>query len=208
MTAYGFLRFCEDAGIPFRIPGCTIAVKSASGALSRVAHYSPYWGMATLVRMGSNREVDRIFDRALLAGMDTAYVDRLVDRYLNALDLATVDIRAITHHRDENLGTQLAKVVPEILSRLCCRCSRSAHFRLLDFLNSAYRSDRKGTYKGIRNLVQRLLEAVPVDQRVDLVPRLLDFQSYRILAILENRNTKTPSYSLISRKMKYCGDRR
>ena len=175
LTAYEFLRFCEDAGIPFRIPNFSIAVKSARGSLERIANYSPYWAMATLLRIGSDKVVDRIFDRVSLAGMDTASADRLVDRYLNALGLATPDIGARQHHRDENFGTQLAKVVPEILSRLCCRCSQSAHDQLLDFLISVYRSDRRGTYQGVRNLAKRLLKSVAVDQRIDLIPKLLNF---------------------------------
>ena len=175
LTAYGFLRFCEDAGVPFRMPGCTIAKKGATGALSRIATHSPYWAMATLVRIGEEGEIGRIFDRPSLAGMDTAFVDLLVDRYLKALDLAAADIGAGIPHWDENFGTLLAKVVPEILSRLCCMCSRSARARLFDFLLGVYRSERKGRYRGVRNLTERLLEAVSVDERIELMPRLLEF---------------------------------
>lgn len=192
LTAYQFLRFCEDAGIPFRIPGCSIAVKSATGTLSRIATYSPYWAMATLVRIGSDEVVDRIFDRAALASMDTVAVDRLVDRYLNALELATADIGARVRHWDENFGTQLAKVVPEILSRLCCRCSRSAHDQLLEFLISVYRSDRRRTYHGIQNLAKRLLKSVSVDQRIDLIPKLLNFPVLSNLDAIEKREYLNP----------------
>ena len=37
LTAYRFLRFYEDAGVPFQMPRCTIATKTAAGALSRIA---------------------------------------------------------------------------------------------------------------------------------------------------------------------------
>ncbi len=176
LTAYGFLRFCEDAGIPFRMPGCTIAVKSAEGTLARIAPHSSYWAMATLVRTGNNRVVGSIFDRASLAGMETAAVDSLIDRYLKSLDLGSVDIGARTHHIHwgGNFGILLAKVIPEILSRLCCRCSPDAKERLLDFLVGIYRSDDRSAYEGIKNLTPRLLEAFSVEQRIKAIPKLLE----------------------------------
>ena len=70
LTAFRFLRFCEEAGVPFRMPGCSIATKSAAGALSRVAPHSPYLAMATLIRLNDEKAVERLFDRASLARMD------------------------------------------------------------------------------------------------------------------------------------------
>ena len=47
LVAYNFLRFCEDAGIPFQVPGCVIAKKTAAGTLARIADHSSYWALAT-----------------------------------------------------------------------------------------------------------------------------------------------------------------
>ena len=192
LTAYRFLRFCEEAGVPFRMPGCTIATKTAAGALSRVAPHSPYWAMATLIRLNDANAVERLFDRASLARMDTASVDGLVDRYLRALDLALADIQAGTHFWDQNLGILLAKVVPEILSRLCCKCSPSTKSRLLGFLTAVYRSDRRGYYKGIKHLTARLLEALSAHQRIDAIPRLLSLPILADLNNLEELEYKNP----------------
>lgn len=176
LTAYNFLRFCEDAGIPFRMPGATIAIKPAGNALSRIAEYSLHWAMTSLVRIGGDKEdVDRIFNRASLARMDTSEVDNLVECYLNALDLAVTDIRLGNRARDANFGTLLASVVPEILSRLCCRCSTATKEKLVDFLFRVYQSDARGSYSGIQNLTARLLDACSIRQRCDLIPKLLDF---------------------------------
>ena len=192
LTAYRFLRFCEEAGVPFRTPGCDIAKRGAAGALSRVAPHSPYWAMATLIRLNDAKEVERLFDRASLARMDTASVDGLVDRYLGALDLALSDIQAGTHIWDRNLGILLAKVVPEILSRLCCKCSPKTQGRLLDFLTTVYRSDRRGHYRGIRNLTERLLEALSVHQRIAAIPRLLALPILADLNALEELDYRNP----------------
>ena len=192
LTAYRFLRFCEEAGIPFRMPGCTIATKTAAGALSRVAPQSPYWAMATLIRLNDATAVERLFDRASVARMDTASVDGLANRYLRSLDLALADIQAGTHFWDKNLGILLAKVVPEILSRLCCKCSPIMKNRLLDFLIAFYLSDRRGYYQGIRHLTERLLEALSAHQRIDAIPRLLSLPILADLNNLEELEYKNP----------------
>lgn len=192
LTAYRFLRFCEEAGVPFRMPGCTIATKTAAGALSRLARHSPYWAMATLIRLNDAKAVERLFDRASLARMDVTSVDSLIDRYLGALDLALADIQAGTHFWDRNLGILLAKVVPEILSRLCCKCSSSTKDRLLSFLTAVYRSDRRGHYQGIKHLTERLLEALSVRQRIDAIPQLLAVPILADLNLLEEQEYQNP----------------
>ena len=192
LTAYRFLRFCEDIGVPFRMPGCTIATKTAAGAVSRVAPQSPYWAMATLIRLNDEKAVERLFDRTSLARMHTASVDGLGDRYLRALDLALADIQAGTDIWDQNFGIVLAKIVPEILSRLCCRCSPSIKSRILDFLIAVYRSDRRGYYGGISHLTQRLLEALSVHQRIKAIPRLLSLPILADLNRLEALEFQNP----------------
>ncbi|MXY26504.1 MAG: hypothetical protein F4Y45_18535 [Acidobacteria bacterium] len=174
LTAYSFLRFCEDAGIPFKIPGCTIATQSAAGTLTRIAQYSPYWALVTMVRIGDEKAVDKLFDRASLAQMDTRSVDELVARYLRSLRAATPEIEAGNFHAP-NLGTLLAGALPEVLSRLCCRCSCGTKDQLLDFLLDVYQSDHRREFRGIRNLVERLLAAFSVRERVERIPKLLLF---------------------------------
>ena len=175
LTAYKFLRFCEDAGIPFRIPGCVIAKDSAAGTLTRIARHSSYWALATVVRIGDAKAVDAIFDRATLAKLDTAAVDALVERYLGALRLAVPDIEKVQSRHEQNFGTVLADVIPEILSRLCCKCSRATRERLVDFLLEVYRSEHRWKFGGIRHLMERLFDAIPGHERVSLTPRLLEF---------------------------------
>ena len=175
LAAYGFLLFCEDAGLPFRMPGVSIADKSAVGAVSRISGHCPYWAVATLVRIGKDEVVDRIFDRPSLAGIDVPSVDALIERFLKTLELATDELDTVGSLWADNIGMLVAKVVPEILSRLCGRCSRSAHEQLVGFLLSTYRSDRRINYRGIKHLTKRLLETASLHQRGELISRLLKF---------------------------------
>ena len=204
LTAYSFLRFCEDAGIPFRIPGCTLATKSAAGTLSRIARYSSYWALVTLLRIDDAKAVDEIFDRNSLARMDTETVDSLVNRYLESLRAAFPDIEA-GDWRNGNFGTLLAEVVPEVLSRLCCKCSRSARDELLDFLLEIYEWEHRWKFKGIAHLVERLFEAFPVRERIAAIPKLLQFPILDVAGSIEEREYANPFVFLNVEKERVSG---
>ena len=192
LAACSFLRFCEDAGIPFRIPGCTIATESAAGTLTRIAHESSHWALATLVRIGDTKAVDEIFDRETLARMSTASVDGLITRYLEALRRAVADIATGDRWRAANFGTLLAGVLPEILSRLCCKCSQDAREKLLDWLLEVYGSDHRSNYRGIRHFISRLLEASPGREHAAIVPKLLDLPILTVVNQLEELEYANP----------------
>ncbi len=192
LAAYNFLRFCEDAGIPFRVSNYMIATKSAEGILTRISEYSSFWALATLVRINDAKAVDKIFHRASLARMNTPSVDRLIDRYLESLRLALPDIATGGRRPGATFGTVLAQVLPEILSRLCCKCSRDAREMLLDWLLEVYRSNPRPNYQGIKNVMSRLLEALPVTERVAIVPKLLQFPILSELNALEEGEYLNP----------------
>ena len=192
LTAYNFLRFCEDTSIPFRLPGRAIATKSAAGTLPRIAKHSSYWAAVTLIRIGDTnavhrevKAVDELFDRQSLAGMDPEFVDDLAMHYLEAARGAAKDIESEPRWGSRHFGTLLAELVPEILSRLCCKSSHPVRKEILVFLCEVYRSEHRGQYRGIRNLTERLLQAFTVPEQAAAIPRLLRFP---ILADLDDIN--------------------
>ncbi len=133
------------------------------------------WAMVSMVRIGDKKVIDEIFNRASLSQRQTASVDNLVAQYLKSLEQSIADIRSGNSFYVDNFGVVLAKVIPEILSRLCCKCSFGAKEKLLGFLLGVYQSEYRSNYGGIRKLTERLLNAFSVQQRFDLIPRLLDF---------------------------------
>ena len=186
LAAYNFLRFCEGAGIPFRIPGSIIVKDTVVETLPRIAEYSPYWATVCLVRIGDENVVGRIFNRASLSRMETVLIDSLIEQYLDILEGAISDIRSGNPINRSNFGVVLAKVIPEILSRLCCKCSTDSKEKLVDFLLGVYNSEHKHNYGGIQSLTKRLLDAFSVRQRFDLIPKLLDFPVLSDIGISEH----------------------
>ena len=192
MTAYGFLRFCEDAGIPFRLGGVSIDASTATGTLPRIAAQSSHWALVTLVRIGNTDAVEEVYDRSSLARLDPATVDNLIAVYLRAIRRATPDIESATDFDEQGFGDRLALVVPEILSRLCCKCTFDAKEELVEFLLDVYTSEHKMKYRGVRNLVQRLLEALTAEEQTAIIPRLLEFPILDNLAPIEQLEFVNP----------------
>ena len=161
----------QDTALPFKIPGSAIAAKSAGGAVARIARQSPLWAINILVRAGAARDstvTDGVLSRASLAGWKTSFVDELVDLWLGAL------VASSTKSGAENaLDGVLAEQVPEILSRLCCRCSARSADRILDFVVGLYQAKGGKNYRGVRNLIRRLLACFSDDPRIDMIPRLV-----------------------------------
>ena len=128
-----------------------------------------------MVRIGDDNVVDHIFNRTYLSKKETDFVDSLIEKYLGCLEQSVAGIHSGSGFLMDNFEKVLAGVVPEILSRLCCKCSSQSRDRLFDFLFDVYRSKHRGRYGEIHNLTKRLLSAYPARQRYDLIPRLLDF---------------------------------
>ena len=78
------------------------------------------------------------------------------------------------------------------MSRLCCKCSRGAREKLLDWLVDVYRSDYKSNYQGIGHLMRRLLEATLMPERVAMASKLLQFPIPTDLDALEEREYINP----------------
>lgn len=175
LSAYAFLRFSEEAGAPFRVGNMTVSTKSAEGALPRICRTSSHWAVVTMIRTGDAKTAKHVFDRQALSRMEVPHVDELIDQYLQVLEGAEADIQTGDGFRTDNFGVLLAQLIPEILSRLCCKCSSGAKNRLLRFLLSLYTSDQRSKYRGIRNLVRLLLTSLSVKERYEIIPTLLQF---------------------------------
>ncbi|MBF8276900.1 MAG: hypothetical protein HW390_1973 [Candidatus Brocadiaceae bacterium] len=128
-----------------------------------------------MIRIGDAKVVDHVFNRESLCKMNVAFADNLIDRYLKALEKSLNDIQAGSDFYADNFGILLAQVIPEILSRLCCKCSLEFKNKLLDFLFDVYKTDQRVKYQGISNLTKRLIDSYSDRQQLNIIPKLLEF---------------------------------
>lgn len=172
-SAYAFLRFCEEVGLPFRVGSYTMATKTAEASLQRISQYSSFWATATLVRLGDAKAVDRLFNRESVYRFTADETDQLIHSYLDALNKSQDDIHAGDAFRNDNYGVRLAQLLPEVISRFCCKCSSETKHRVLEFIIELYASPDKTNYRNVRNLTKRLISSMSEVEQYSLVPDLL-----------------------------------
>ena len=172
-NAYSFLRLCEDVALPLK--WISPAVQNA---LSKIVTTSPYWAIVNLIRLGENRpkSIDLIFDRLSLARMTSKHVDSLIDTFLQALRQADPEIPLASNPLNSSFAHRLARALPEVLSRLCSKCSPSKRATLLEFVIQVYNSHNRLGYTRMNFLTQRLLTSMSHIERVNAILPLLEVQ--------------------------------
>lgn len=173
LSAYAFLRFCEEVGLPYRVGSYTMATKTALASLQRISRYSSFWAIATLARLGDAKAVDSLFSREAVYRFTAHEADQLIHGYLDALNKCRDDIHAGDAFRNDSYGVRLAQLLPEVMSRLCCKCSGETKRRVLEFVTGIYASPDKTNYRNVKNLTNRLISSMSEVEQYSLVPDLL-----------------------------------
>ncbi|GEM_PF-565429 len=175
LSAFAFLRFCEEVGLPFGIGSFSIAkIKdTAKASLQRISRYSSFWAIATLARLGDAKAVDSLFSRESVYRFTANEADQLIRSYLDALNKCREDIHAGNAFRNDSYGVRLAQLLPEVISRLCCKCSGETKHRILEFTTGLYASPDKTNYRNVKNLTNRLISSMSEVEQYSLVPDLL-----------------------------------
>lgn len=192
LSAYAFLRFCEEVGLPFRVGSYALATATAMSSLQRVSCYSPFWATATLARLGDAKAVDDLFSRESVYRFTTSKADCLIHGYLDALTKCRDDIHAGDAFRNDNCGVRLAQLLPEIVSRLCCKCSTEMKHRVLVSITELYASPDRMKYHNVRNLFKRLIDSMSRAEQFNLVPNLLNIPFPEGLSLIDKNEFPNP----------------
>ncbi|WP_206020125.1 anti-phage defense-associated sirtuin Dsr2 [Pseudomaricurvus alkylphenolicus] len=168
LIAYQYLKFIEEVGIPYNIPGTTFGKIGASGSAKRLQQYAPYWIVATIVRAGDKKFVDLAYNRASIHKKKVQEVDNLICKYIDVLR-EVLESKAFG-----NWAEILKKVLPEITSRLFCKCSLRSKIKAIEYLEDLYCIEPKSGYEGVRHFVDRLVASLSEEEMMECIPKLLD----------------------------------
>ncbi|MBU0473817.1 MAG: SIR2 family protein [Bacteroidetes bacterium] len=190
--AYSYLRYIEEIGIPYQIPGITFGKEAAKGAISYISNYSPNWAIASYIRYGNIKEIDFLFNRKSISRMNSESIDKIIIEYLTILENSSSEIKQGDTFINKTFAISLSTIIPEILSRLCVKSSHKVKMKLLEFLKITFESDLLDRYKGILNLTKRLIMSFSEATRYSILPILLDFKILGKLKPLIERDYVDP----------------
>ena len=165
LLGYSYLIYAEETGIPFRLANCNFDKDSAVGAAKRIKTYCFHWAFITLLRAGDIKEVDTFFDREDMSSLNQNDADYYADLCIESLDGIQKDIAGLdAPHIEKNLAANYAEIIPEILSRLCSKCSTDTLHKILDYLVKVYSlpDKDKQAFRGVNKLVERFMKVCSV----------------------------------------------
>jgi len=165
LLGYSYLIFAEETGAPFKLANSNFSKDSAVGAAKRIKAYCFHWAFITLLRTGDIKEVDTFFDREDMSILKQEDADYYVDLCIESLGGMQKDIAGLDNpHIAKNLAANYAEIIPEILSRLCTKCSTDALHKILDYLVKIYNLSEKDkqAFRGVDKLVKRFIMVYPV----------------------------------------------
>lgn len=175
LLAYNLLRLMEDASLPFNVHRMTtLGQDSIQGAILRIQVHFPSWAFSVLVRSGDSKSVNKVFDRETIAKLSFNEVNELLESFLSMMDNSAKLIERYDPVKKANIGTRIANVVPEIISRLISKANRDNSHRVLDLLKMIYISNEKFNYSTIGRLLKRTIKSWPRNDYNYLVNFILD----------------------------------
>jgi len=175
LKSYSFFIFFEEIGMPIKISDFTTGKKVAHISLDNIKNYSPTLSFVELIRTGDSKYINSLFNRQSLALKTQLEVDELAKEYISILKREEQEIAKSNVFTNRTFAISLSTMLPEVLARLCVKCSKDIKIDLFDFLKYISNSNYKSNYKGVNNLIKYLIKSLPNNEIVELLPSLLEF---------------------------------
>lgn len=152
------LRYLEESGIPVSVGNVSYSAKIMPNVLQRISYVNPYLTMIYTILYGDKKNTKYIFSRKSISEMDYTEVDNLCYSFLQQLKLSENEIKIGDTFYTSNFGIRLAQILPEVLSRLCVKCSTQVKSKIAEFIYCVYTGGYPGKYDKLNKLMERLIK--------------------------------------------------
>lgn len=180
MNAYEYIGFRELTGHPFRI-GSVTNKDGVLGTVLRLNRYSDIIPLIFSLLTSDYKMVEEAFTRLEVDMLDVNNVNILCDRCISLVRYSMNYYSGKRHVNffDSDLMEYPLQVVPEILSRLCVKCSEEEFNKLADLLVEFYKFEGKDMLSNVKVYTRRIIKSMPVSAlrrnmgkfwEVDIVP--------------------------------------
>lgn len=169
IDAYAYLHFCEEIGL------VNLDINATTEVINRIGHFSIYWAIISIIRSGEVKLVDSIFDRESISRFNSEQLENVLEQFLKLLYDTLSNLPEDKSLLNRGIYVRVAAVIPEIISRICLKCSTSHRNKIIDFLIILYKSSQKDRFKKIANLLGRTINSYSKRDIYQLLPRLFEF---------------------------------
>ncbi|WP_448909273.1 SIR2 family NAD-dependent protein deacylase [Holdemanella biformis] len=185
--ALDYLRFLEKTAHPFRVQ-FVVNKDGFHNAINNLCFYYPNWCLIQMLIVGDNKELDSLFARKTLCKFTQDEVDEITKEYLRILLNVSENIKSSSRYRYESLYDTAIDILPEIISRLCTKCSVTMLDEIFNQVLMICNSNIRTNFKRIDFLIKSLVQAYSLDELANRIESFLKFP----INILKNEEYHDP----------------
>lgn len=178
LCAFEFLAFREATGIPYRL-SYVVNKNGVLGTAKRLARYNVIYPIVLAILSQDNKIIKNVWSRNYVARISTNAIDELVDACVEAFDSSLTEYSASDDKiRNNSLTESPMFIIPEVLAKLCSRCSSDKFQVILDVISRMYDGDQKRRMPEAKDLVKSFISCVQLDQLLNDVDVFLNMPLY------------------------------
>ena len=204
-NAFSFLIYCESIGMPFCLhnKGCTynLAENEAKFSIIRISDFNLLWAISVCCRIADAKIADELFTRKAINNFSVEYINNLCEALISTLAENEKNIVEENSSDTKNFAQVLAIILPEIISRLCSRCTTDNKSKILSLINSILSSKYRWNYNGIDILIKRFMISLLPNELEQFFLQILKLPIPDDMSPLEEMNLKSPFESININKL-------
>lgn len=194
-NAFAFLLFCEKIGCPFCIHNGSgrydFSIKEAKSAITRISEYRLIWAISVCCRIADSKAADTLFSRKAINTLSLEAVNNLCEGFITTLNENANDI--LTEETNgKNFAQVLAKILPEIVSRLAPKCSTDVKSSILKLIGDILSSQYLYKYENIENLIKRFAKSLLPAEIKKFFQKMLELPIPYNISVLEEGRLLSP----------------
>lgn len=185
--ALDYLRFLEKTAHPLRVQ-FLVNKDGFHNVLNNLCFYYPNWCLIQMLIVGDDKELDSLFARKTICKFSQDEVDEITKEYLRIFLNASKNLKSPSRYRYESLYDTAIDILPEIISRLCTKCSVTMLDEILNQVLMICNSNIRINFKRIDFLIKSLVQAYSLDELANRIESFLKFP----INILKNEEYRDP----------------
>lgn len=172
--ALDYLRFLEKTAHPFRVQ-FIVNKDGFHNAINNLCYFYPNWCLIQMLIVGDNKELDSLFARKTLCKFTQDEVDEITKEYLRILVNVSKNIKSKSGFWAKSLYDSAAHILPEIISRLCTKCSVTILDDILNEILIICSSNIRENFKNISLLLRTLAQVYTTNEIEERIEIFLKF---------------------------------
>lgn len=172
-----YLRFFEQTGHSFRLNNIT-NTKGLNSTLQTISNDYPNWCLIQILISRHEERLDLLFSRSLLSSMSQNEIDSITQHYLDICKVLMNNVNPKNVFIQKSIYEQSARILPQILARLCYKCSTQMLDNVLKMTLDLCLGNTRANFKGIKHIFKGLFRSYTLKEQRERINTVLQFPIY------------------------------